>query len=116
MGASLDAAAALVVELREAGIAATLDITEVAASAPCVLVPPPRWGDWGFDGSPTFTWRLVAIASQDVGNLDAWAELDELVSAVCLALPVELAEPIAYTLPSTGAGTRPAYAVTLTRS
>jgi hypothetical protein len=112
MAWGVEAAEAIKAELEDAGIVATLDVTEVLGSAPCVLIPPPRWDDWQADGSPMFTWRLIAVSSQDVGNLDAWRELDDFVTAVSLVLPVELAEPIAYAFPATGSGSRPAYALT----
>lgn len=100
-------------ELVDAGVPAVLDVRDVLGNVPCVLVPPPTWDDWQADGSPSFLWRLIVISSHPLGNLDAWRELDELVTAVANALPIERAEPIAYSLP-TGGAPLPAYAVTLT--
>lgn len=102
-------------ELEAAGIPTVLDVREVLGNVPCVLVPPPTWDDWAGDGSPMFAWRLIAISGQPLGNLDAWRELDALVTAIADALPIERAEPIAYSLP-TGGAPLPAYAVTYTGS
>ncbi len=114
MGASLDAAAGLKAFLDEAEILAVLDPRELPAGTPCVLIGPPRWDDFAVDGTPTFTWRLLAIAGTELPNLDAWAELDELVTALVEVLAVELAEPAQYQPPS--GAPRPAYALTVTGS
>lgn len=117
MGHSLAAAEGVRDRLRAGSLAATLDVREVLGLAPCVLVPPPIWDDWAADGSPMFTWRLVAISAQGLGNADAWAELDDLVSAVADVLDISRAEPIAYALPGGGQPpSHPAYAITYTGS
>lgn len=111
MARSLTAAGGILGVLQDAGIRATLDIREVLGLAPCVLIPPPAWDDWAGDGSPLYTWRLIAVSGLGMGNLDAWAELDELVTQVAEVLSISRCDPIAYTLP-TGGSALPAYAIT----
>lgn len=113
MGVSLDSAAELLSTLTTNGVNAVLDPRDVTAGTPVVLIGPPRWDVATYAGV-SFTWRLLAIAGTELPNLDAWAELDELVTAVVELLPVELAEPAQYQPPS-GPG-RPAYALTVTGS
>lgn len=115
MARSILAGEAIREVLTEAGIAAVLDVREVVVNAPCVLIPPPAWDDWTADGSPAFAWRLIVVSGQALGNLDAWAELDGLVTAVADVLEIERADPIGYTLP-TGGPPMPAYALTYTGS
>lgn len=115
MAAGIDAARAIEAELAAAGVAVVLDVRDVVGNAPCVLIPPPTWDDWTADGSPRYTWRLIAVSGQPLGNLDAWAELDELVTEVAEVLAIERADPIAYALP-TGGAPLPAYALTYTGS
>lgn len=115
MGYSLDAAAGLGAFLVDLEIPTVLDVRDAVGSLPCVLIPPPTWADWQADGAPLFEWRLVAISSQNAGNLDAWAELDDLVTALSDALPVSRAEPISYALPAAPTP-YPAYAVTFSGS
>jgi hypothetical protein len=115
MTTMLDLAVDLAAELSAAGAPAVVDVREVLGNLPCVLVPPPRLEYT----TCAVRWRLILLSSYNVGSLDAWSELDDLLDAVATVLPVETAEPIAYTLP-VGAvdqpSSMPAYAVTLTGS
>lgn len=115
MAAAIEAARWIEAELTLAGIKAVLDVRDVLGNAPCVLIPPPTWDDWTADGSPAYTWRLIAVSGHPLGNLDAWVELDDLTTAVAAVLSIERAEPIAYALP-TGGAPLPAYALTYTGS
>lgn len=115
MAASITAAEAIRDALADAGILAVLDVREVVGNAPCVLIPPPAWDDWTADGSPSYAWRLIALSGQALGNLDAWVELDDLVTAVALVLAIDRADPIGYVMP-TGGAPMPAYALTYSGS
>lgn len=115
MPSSLAAAVELRDHLLGLDVMATLDVRDVLGNVPCVLIPPPRWVDWNAVGDPVFEWRLIAISGQGLGNLDAWAELDALVSDLAVALPIGTADPISYRLP-TGGPDLPAYAVTYSGS
>lgn len=116
-GPRLLAAQQLVTDLAAAGIPATCDPTAVAGLWPAtggcvVLLTPPRVGP-GTYTEPAITWRLVLLASSP-DPLEAWRQLDEALEAVWDVLPLELAEPGAYTLTHLSPDPRPAYVLTLT--
>jgi hypothetical protein len=93
----------------DAGIAATADPGWAANHRPCVLVPPPA-----IDYTRRLnTWRLVALAGKDHGDLDSLRQLDELVRAVVAVLPIEAADPGSYVLTGGGAAV-PAYILRMT--
>lgn len=101
----------LAAQLLGAGIDATHDARAVAGMAPAVLIGPPRVA---FDVGPfaTYTWRLLAVSST-ADPLSAWQQLDELVAAVALVLPVETADPTSFAAAPEDPS-MPAYALTLT--
>lgn len=107
----VDQAAQLAAQLRGLDIAATHDAAAVAGLAPCVLVGPPRL-IFDVGDTATASWRLVAVASTAV-QLDAWAQLDELVDLVAAVLCIETAEPASWAA-NPGADPVPAYVLTLT--
>lgn len=111
MGALRARAGELVGQLAGAGIKATADVDAATADRPCLLVPPPRV-DYH---AQAITWRLALLSSHDAGTSAAWDELDGLLGEVAEVLPLDLAEPGSYALP-TGGGSVPAYLLTLTSS
>lgn len=98
----------LAAQLTGAGVAATADASELHANLPAVLIGPPRLA-FDVGAGATATWRLLAVASTPV-EVDAWDQLDALVSDLERLLPVEVAEPAAYAPPDHTA--LPAYALT----
>lgn len=112
----LDRALELAELLTTAGLFATVDVGELAANLPGVLVPPPRvdLAAGGYGGG-LVTWRLVLIAGAQAGAVDAWRQLDAALDQLADALPCELADPTSYQLP-TGGDPLPAYTVTFTET
>ena len=108
MSGRVERAEALVADLVDAGIPATIDPAAVAGLAPCVLVTPPRLQ---LQGARFTTWRLTAIAATTTPGLEAWRQLDQLLDQLDAELPLTAAEPASFTL-SAGADPAPAYLVT----
>lgn len=81
-------------QLEAAGIDATDDPAKANTNRPCVLVGPPTLEL----ATRSVVHNLVALSSAAAGTLDALEQLDELVTAVCDALPVETANPVVYAL------------------
>lgn len=109
MGSLVTAAKAVAQQLVDAGVSATIDPAKAANMRPCVLVPPPA-----VDYVERLnTWRLVCLSSRPAGDVDALAQLDELVQAVGQLLPIEAADPAGYPL-TTDTGPVPAYVLRFT--
>lgn len=103
----------LAVGLTSAGISATHDAREVAAAGPIVLVGPPRLAYETAAGAVA-SWRLLVIAGTTEQHT-AWTQIDALLAALELALPLETADPVSWA-PAPGADARPAYAATYTET
>ena len=108
-------AEALAATLIAAGVPATPDVANVAASLPCVLIAPPRITGQAAGGDWLVTWRLVVIAASAIGSSVAWEQLDDLLEKVFDALPVDTADPGAWQAPM-GGDPLPCYFVTITGS
>lgn len=101
----------LAAQLVGAGLAATIDVQQLGAALPAVLVPPPTL-DQPTGAGWTATWRLLAVAATP-DQLLAWQQLDQLVDGVAGVLPIERAEPVSFAAVP-GSDPLPAYALTFT--
>lgn len=106
---TIDRAQRLVDQLVALDVRATTDAAAVMTNLPCVLVGPPSLV---LRQRMTATWRLLVIASTP-NPLDAWGQLDALVTELFEALPVETAEPTSWAL-AAGTDPLPAYVLTMT--
>lgn len=112
MGSLVTAAKALADQLLAANIPATHNPTEAAATKTGVVyIEPPTINYVG--GRRGQTWRLVALSGQAGGTLAALHDLDQLVQAVAVLLPIESATYATYQLAADRAPF-PAYLLTLT--
>lgn len=103
----------LAVQLTDAGIPATHDVREVAASGPVVLIGPPPLSFETHAGAVA-AWRLLVIAGTPDQHT-AWEQLDELLDLLAAELTCETAVPASWA-PAPGEPPRPAYAVTYTET
>lgn len=112
MTTRIELADAIAVFLTSRQINAVVDVRNVAANTPCVLIPPPAVAFAAAPPGGEPTWRLLLIAADGSGSRAAWEQLDRLLDAVDSALPIERADPTTFVNPG-GGDPLPAYAVTL---
>lgn len=106
---SHDAAQIIADKLTAAGVDVTTDPR--GATPPCVLLaPPPLTFDLGCGA--TAAWSLWALAPGPA-NLDAWVALDDLLSAIRDAVPVERSDFRMYSI-AADAPPLPAYQIQFT--
>jgi hypothetical protein len=99
VGAIIERAKAIALELEEAGTSATHDVRNI--KPPCVLVvpiPDLTYTDGTLGGSHLVTWTLWALA-RGPGDLAAAEALETLVDDVSDVIPIETAEAGAYKIP-----------------
>lgn len=99
MGAVVDRAKAIALELEEAGVKASHDVRQVQLPGILVVPVPNRdYTEGTLGGSYDVTWALWAL-TKGPGDLRAAEELETIVDTVAGILPIETAEASSYKVP-----------------